>query len=43
MRVVEGGVHAWPGAVQPPYRTTADADNFDASRLIADFFLAHAR
>jgi polyhydroxybutyrate depolymerase len=43
MRVVDGGVHAWPGAVAPPYGTSVSADAFDASRLIADFFAAHSR
>ncbi|HEY5487089.1 MAG TPA: PHB depolymerase family esterase [Candidatus Limnocylindrales bacterium] len=42
-RVVSGGVHAWPGAVAPPYQTSAEADAFDAARLIADFFAAHPR
>jgi polyhydroxybutyrate depolymerase len=42
-RVVNGGVHAWPGAVAPPYGTSVPADAFDASRLIADFFVAHPR
>jgi polyhydroxybutyrate depolymerase len=40
-RVVDGGAHAWPGAVAPPYATSVAADAFDASRLIADFFVAH--
>jgi polyhydroxybutyrate depolymerase len=40
-RVVAGGWHTWPGASSlwrpgPP-------DDFDASRLIADFFVTHAR
>ena len=42
-RIADGGVHAWPGAVAPPYLTSAAADAFDASRLIADFFVAHPR
>jgi poly(3-hydroxybutyrate) depolymerase len=42
-RVVSGGVHAWPGAVAPPYQTSTEADAFDAARLIADFFVAHPR
>ena len=42
-RVVTNGVHAWPGAVAPPYATTAAADSFDSARLIADFFMAHPR
>ena len=42
-RVVDGGVHAWPGAVAPPYATSVVPDAFDASRLIADFFVAHPR
>ncbi len=42
-RVVDGGVHAWPGAVAPPYSTAAPADAFDAARVIADFFVAHPR
>ncbi len=42
-RIADGGVHAWPGAAAPPYLTSAAADAFDASRLIADFFVAHPR
>jgi len=42
-RIVNGGAHAWPGAVAPPYATSVAADAFDASRLIADFFVAHPR
>jgi polyhydroxybutyrate depolymerase len=42
-RIVTEGLHAWPGAVAAPYGTSASADNFDASRLIADFFAAHPR
>lgn len=42
-RIVTGGRHAWPGAVAPPYGTSVAADDFDASRLIADFFAAHPR
>jgi polyhydroxybutyrate depolymerase len=42
-RVVTGGSHSWPGAASPLYRTSNPADDFDASRLIADFFVAHAR
>jgi polyhydroxybutyrate depolymerase len=42
-RIVNGGAHAWPGAVAPPNATSVDADAFDASRLIADFFVAHPR
>jgi polyhydroxybutyrate depolymerase len=40
-RVVEGGSHSWPGA-STLWRPGAP-DDFDASRLIADFFVAHAR
>lgn len=35
-RVVEGGGHTWPKAGSGP-------DGFDAARVIADFFVAHAR
>jgi polyhydroxybutyrate depolymerase len=40
-RVVTGGWHTWPGA-STLWRPGAP-DDFDASRLIADFFVAHAR
>jgi polyhydroxybutyrate depolymerase len=43
-RIVTGGGHAWPGAVAGlPYASTSTADDFDASRLIADFFSANRR
>jgi polyhydroxybutyrate depolymerase len=40
--VISGAGHAWPGApiVQPPWGPGASVD---ASRTIADFFLAHVR
>lgn len=41
MRVVQGGWHSWPlpsGSASP-----ANPDDFDAPRLIADFFVAHPR
>jgi polyhydroxybutyrate depolymerase len=41
MRVVTGGWHFWPARSSSP--TPAFADDFDASRLIADFFVAHPR
>ena len=40
-QVVTGGWHTWPGA-STLWRPGAP-DDFDASRLIADFFVAHAR
>ncbi len=41
MRVVSGGWHTWP--VRSSSATPANPDDFDASRLIADFFVAHPR
>ena len=41
MRVVEGGWLAWPSRSASP--TPSNPDDFDASRLIADFFVAHPR
>jgi polyhydroxybutyrate depolymerase len=41
MRVVTGGWHAWPVRSSSP--TPSNPDDFDASRLIADFFVAHPR
>ena len=41
MRVVTGGWHTWPGRSSSP--TPTNPDDFDASRLIADFFVAHPR
>jgi polyhydroxybutyrate depolymerase len=38
MRVVQGGWHTWPGS---PGASGPDA--FDGARVIADFFVAHAR
>lgn len=42
MLVVSGAGHAWPGApiVNPPW---GPARSLDASRVIADFFVAHPR
>src|SRR5258708_7003439 len=54
LRVISGGDHAWPGSM-PFFLVVADLtppqplcgigrdSSFDASRLIADFFAAHAR
>jgi polyhydroxybutyrate depolymerase len=39
MRVVEGGWHTWPVKSTSP--APSSPDDFDASRLIADFFVAH--
>jgi polyhydroxybutyrate depolymerase len=39
MRVVTGGWHTWPVRSSSPVPT--NPDDFDASRLIADFFVAH--
>jgi len=41
MRVVGGGWHTWPVRSSSP--TPSNPDDFDASRLIADFFMAHPR
>ena len=41
MRVVTGGWHTWPVRSSSP--TPSNPDDFDASRLIADFFVAHPR
>lgn len=44
MRVVSGGVHAWPGSTANGIVTPNGPDrSFDASAVIADFFLAHRR
>jgi polyhydroxybutyrate depolymerase len=38
-RIVTGGWHTWP---HPSFKTTpTSADDFDGSRIIADFFVAH--
>jgi polyhydroxybutyrate depolymerase len=39
MRVVQGGWHVWPGTPTG----TGGPDAFDGSRVVADFFVAHAR
>jgi hypothetical protein len=39
MRVVQGGWHIWPGT--PTGASGPDA--FDGARVVADFFVAHAR
>jgi polyhydroxybutyrate depolymerase len=39
MRVVQGGWHVWPGTPTG----AGGPDSFDGSRVIADFFAAHAR
>ena len=39
MRVVDGGWHTWP--VRSLSAAPSNPDDFDASRLIADFFVAH--
>ena len=41
MRVVTGGWHTWPVRSSSP--SPINPDDFDASRLIADFFVAHPR
>ena len=41
MRVVTGGWHGWPVRSSSP--TPSFPDDFDGSRLIADFFVAHPR
>ena len=44
MRVVSGGGHAWPGSTANGIINRNGPDrSFDASALIADFFLAHRR
>jgi polyhydroxybutyrate depolymerase len=43
MRVVAGGVHAWPGSRGNVIRRNLAGDSFNASALIADFFAAHGR
>ncbi len=39
MRVVQGGWHVWPGTPTG----VGGPDAFDGSRVVADFFVAHAR
>lgn len=44
--VIDGGVHAWPGArptAQPLLLTHPPDDALDASTAIADFFASHRR
>jgi polyhydroxybutyrate depolymerase len=41
MRVVSGGWHTWP--VSSGSSVPINPDDFDAARLIADFFVAHPR
>src|SRR5262249_60164143 len=44
--VIDGGVHAWPGArptAQPLLLPHPPDDALDASTAIADFFAAHMR
>jgi polyhydroxybutyrate depolymerase len=44
MKIVLGGVHAWPGSRgNPVFTRNAPDQSFDASALIADFFDAHKR
>lgn len=44
MKIVLGGVHAWPGSRgNPVFTRNAPDQSFDASALIADFFTAHKR
>jgi polyhydroxybutyrate depolymerase len=39
MRIVDGGWHTWPTRSSSP--TPSNPDDFDASRVVADFFVAH--
>jgi polyhydroxybutyrate depolymerase len=39
MRIVDGGWHTWPVRSSSP--TPTNPDDFDASRVVADFFVAH--
>jgi polyhydroxybutyrate depolymerase len=43
MRVVTGGWHTWPRVSGLLASEGGSPDSFDASRLIADFFVAHPR
>jgi polyhydroxybutyrate depolymerase len=43
MRVVTGGWHMWPRVSGALASAGGTPDSFDASRLIADFFVAHPR
>ena len=43
MRVVTGGWHMWPKVSGALASAGGSPDSFDASRLIADFFVAHPR
>jgi polyhydroxybutyrate depolymerase len=43
MRVVTGGWHTWPRASGVLASAGGSPDSFDASSLIADFFVAHPR
>jgi polyhydroxybutyrate depolymerase len=43
MRVVSGGWHTWPVVSGALASAGGSPDSFDASRLIADFFVAHPR
>jgi polyhydroxybutyrate depolymerase len=42
-RVVAGGWHTWPKVSGALASAGGSPDSFDASRLIADFFVAHPR
>jgi polyhydroxybutyrate depolymerase len=42
-RVVTGGWHTWPSVSGALASAGGSPDSFDASRLIADFFVAHPR
>jgi polyhydroxybutyrate depolymerase len=42
-RIVTGGYHQWPRVSGALASTGGSPDSFDASRLIADFFVAHPR
>jgi polyhydroxybutyrate depolymerase len=42
-RIVTGGWHTWPSVSGALASAGGSADSFDASRLIADFFVAHPR